>query len=128
MATIEPACKGSEGRHDQPCTVACKATPAHGTTMPSNAGKGMEVTGDLTLGAGRFVAENQCADRERAAKAAADAFGRIGVVISGDPDPIAPALQSRQRRPVGRRDASRTFTVMKAVSERDHGVRRKARN
>jgi hypothetical protein len=32
-------------------------------------------------------------------------------VISGDPDPIAPALQSRQRRPVGRCDASRTLIL-----------------
>ena len=105
MPHVEPACKGSEGRHHQPCAVACEAPSAHSTTTPSHAGDRMEVTGDLALGAGRFVAENQCADRERAAKSAADARGRVGVVISGDPDPIAPALQSRQRRPITRRDA-----------------------
>src|SRR4030081_1342239 len=85
MAHIETACEGPEGRHDQPCDVAGEAAPAHGATTPSHAGNRMEVTGDLTLGAGGFVAENQCADRERTAKAAADAVGRGGGVISRDP-------------------------------------------
>ncbi len=59
---------------------------------------------------------------------AADASGRTGIVIAGDPQPVAPALQSRERGAVGLRHARCTAAVMKAVAERNHEPRRIARN
>jgi hypothetical protein len=128
MAHIKTARKGPEGRHDQACAVARETAPADGAPAASYAGDRMEVTGNLALGAGWFVAKNQAANRKRSAKAAADAGGWIGVVISGKPDPIAPTLQPRKRRSIARSHAGGTLTVMKAVAERDHRTRGKTRN
>jgi hypothetical protein len=75
-------------------------------TPPTHARDWMQVTGNLTLGAGWFVAKDQCTDRQRSSEAAADAGRGDGVVIAGDPNPIAPALEFHKRRSIGRSDAS----------------------
>jgi len=75
-------------------------------TPPTHARDWMQVTGNLTLGAGGFVSKDQRTDRERSSEAAADAGGGDGVVIAGDPNPIAPALKFHKRRSIGRSDAS----------------------
>ena len=63
-----------------------------------------------------------------AQEAAADALGRLGIVIAGDPDPVAAALQAAQRRAVGVGEARRAAAVVEAVAERDHHARRVARD
>src|SRR3954453_14015729 len=128
MPHVETARKGPVGRHEQRYPVARETAAAHGATASGHARHGMEVTGNLTLGAGWLVAKNQRADRERTAKAAADTVGRVGVVISGDPDPIAPTLQPRERRAIGGPDAGGALAVMKAVAERYHQTWSKACN
>ena len=47
------------------------------------------------------MAEGERADRERRGERAADAVRRIGIVIAGDPDPVAPALERGERGAVG---------------------------
>ena len=61
-------------------------------------------------------------------KPPADAFGRIGIVVAGDPDPVAAALQASQRGAVGVGEPRRAAAVMEAVAERDHHARRIARD
>ena len=55
----------------------------------------MQMAGDLAVARtrGRLVAEGQRPERQHLGKAAADAVGRIGIVVAGDPDPVATALQ-----------------------------------
>jgi len=55
---VETAREGPEGRHDQRCAVAREAAAAHAAAASSDAGHRMEVTGNLALGAGWFVAKN----------------------------------------------------------------------
>ena len=57
------------------------------------------------LGAGRQVAKGQRADRQRRLERAADVVGRFGIVIAGDPDPVAAALQRAQMCRGRRRDS-----------------------
>ena len=56
----------------------------------------------------------------QAAKHAADADGRIGIVVAGDPDPVAAALQRRKRVAILVGQALRPVAVMEAVAEREH--------
>ena len=63
------------------------------------------MAGDLAVAgfARRLVAERQRAERQRRGESAADAVRRVGIVIAGDPEPVAAALQRGERRAVGRR-------------------------
>ena len=77
------------------------------------------MAGDLPLRTG-LVTEGQRADGEHTGKAAADTVGRIRVVIAGDPDPIAPALERSKRGAIRGCQARGTGAVVKAVAERNH--------
>ena len=89
----------------------------------------MQMAGDLAAGAlGRLVAEGERAERERRQEPPADAVGRIGIVVAGDPDPVAAALQAAQRRAVGVGEPRRPAAVVETVAERDHRARRVARD
>ena len=66
------------------------------------------------------MAERQRAERERAREHAADALARIGVVIAGDPHPVAAALQLMKLRAVGRGKPGGAAAVVEIVAERDH--------
>ena len=46
---------------------------------------------------GWFVAQSQRAERQRFGEAAADICRQIGIVIAGDPEPVASALERPQR-------------------------------
>jgi hypothetical protein len=54
----------------------------------------------------------------------ADILRRIGIVIAGDPDPIAAALQSLERCAADVRHAIRPAAIVKAVAERNDETRR----
>ena len=54
---------------------------------------------------------------------AADAVGQVGIVIAGDPDPVAAALEQGERRTIAAAHARRSMTVMKAVAQRDDKTR-----
>ena len=86
----------------------------------------MQVAGDFAVGAGRLVAEHERADRERGGRRSAQPGGRLGIVVAGDPDPVAPALERAQYRAVRVGEPRRAPAVVEAVAERDHGARRVA--
>ncbi len=55
------------------------------------------------------------------ANTSADILGRFRIVIAGDPQPVAAALQRRQRRAVEHRDkTARPVAIVETVAERDH--------
>ena len=87
------------------------------------------MAGDLAIGVlFRLVAKRQRADLERRQKPPADAFGRFGIVVAGDPDPVAAALQAPQRRAIGVGEPRRAAAVVEAVAQRHHRARRVARD
>jgi hypothetical protein len=82
----------------------------------------MQVAGDLTV-AGftrRLVAKGQRAERQRGGEFPADAVHRVGIMIAGNPQPIAAALQGGERRAVRRSHAQRPAAIVEAVAQCDH--------
>ena len=72
------------------------------------------------------MAERQRPDRERGGRHAAEAVDRLGIVVAGDPDPVAAALQRAERRAV-LAPTVRAVAVVEAVAQRKHRARRIAR-
>ena len=101
-AHVKPAGEGAEGRHHHARVVGGKAAAAHGAAAMRDARHRMQMAADFAGGAGRQMTEGQRAERQRFLEHAADAVGRLGIVIAGDPDPVAAALQSMQALAVGR--------------------------
>ena len=126
VAHVEAAGIGAECRHDQPAPVAGKAAPAHRAAALRHARQRMQMAGDLAVaGIGRrLVAKHQRAERQNVGETAADAVGEIGIVIAGDPDPVAAALEQGERRTIAAAHARRSMIVMKAVAQRDDKTRR----
>jgi len=93
IAHVEPAGKGAERGHHQARCVRCKAAPADGAPAMRDTRHWMQMAGNFAGGAGRQMAERQAADGHRRLEHAADRRRRLGIVIAGDPDPVAAALQ-----------------------------------
>ena len=70
------------------------------------------------------MAERERPDGDGRGECPADAVGRIGIVVAGDPDPVAAVLERRDRGAVRHGEARGTAAVMEAVAERDHASRR----
>src|SRR5260370_12278310 len=90
---MDPARISPEGRQRQARSIVDKATPRQGAAAPNDARHWMQMTGDFA-GAGlrrRLVAKPQRPETERGGKNAAKVMGGIGVVVAGDPHPIAAA-------------------------------------
>ena len=128
IADVEPTAVGAEGRHHQARIVCRKAAPGYGAAALRDTRDWMQMTGDLADRALRQMAEGQGADGQRRFEYAADIGGRLGIVITDEPYPVAPALQSIQVFAVPVRKPRRTATVMETVAERRHAARRIARN
>ena len=64
------------------------------------------MAGDLAIGGagGGFVAEGEPADGEAVEAHAGEAGGEIGIVVAGDPDPVAAGLERGERGAVVRAD------------------------
>ncbi len=60
--------------------------------MPRDLGPG--------LADGGLVPQGDAAKGEEAQRLAADARGRVGIVVAGEPDPFAPDLAGAERRAV----------------------------
>src|SRR5262245_34945407 len=71
----------------------------------------------------RFMTEHQRTYFQRFLEYATDSFGRLGVVIAGNPNPVASALQPCKRVTVLIAQPCRAAAVMKAVTERDDTAR-----
>jgi hypothetical protein len=123
--TLRPAGIGAEGRHDQSSPVGGEAAPAHRPSTLRDPRDRMEMAGDLPVACvrGGLVAERQRAERQRGGEFAADAVRRMGIVIARNPQPIATALQRRERGAVRRCHAQRSAAIVEAVAERDHQPR-----
>src|SRR3954453_20668797 len=106
VSHAQPARIDTEGRHHQRHSVACEATPADRAAALHDARDRVQMPCNFAgWGVGRWlVAELECTDDKRRAERSADAFGGIGIVIAGDPDPIAPALQYREGGAILRRE------------------------
>ena len=126
VANIEPARISAERRQDHPLAVADEAAAADGPPAAADPCHRMQMTGDLAVDrAGlRRVPEQQIADGQRRRETSRDMIRRIGIVVAGDPQPIAAALQRHQRGTVGIAEPQRPVPVMEAVAERDDGARR----
>jgi len=61
----------------------------------------MQMAGDLAERTGRLVTERDWADRDFGSHHPAEIGRNGGIVVAGNPDPVAPRLQRRQRLPVG---------------------------
>src|ERR1700728_1441669 len=108
VADIEAARIGTESRHHQPLAVARKALPRQGAAALVNACGRVQMAGDLAVARPpfRLMAKRQRAERERARKGAADAV-RLRIVVAGDPNPVAAALQIEQCGAMLRRQPGR---------------------
>ena len=95
IAHIEAAGIGAESRHDEAAAVAGETAPAHRAPALRDARDRMQMAGNLAVRriVGRLVAESQRAERQGVGETAADIFRQIGIVIAGDPNPVAAALQ-----------------------------------
>ena len=87
----------------------------------------MQVAGNLAVGLRRrLVAERQSPDAQGRGEGPADPVGRIGVVVAGDPQPVASALQRGERRAIRRRKPRRPLAVVETVAQRHDDARRMA--
>ena len=128
VAHIQPAGEGAEGRHHHALTVGGKAAARDCATAMRHARDRVQMAGDLARNAARQMAEGQRADRQFGDKAAADIGGGFGIVIAGDPDPVAAALQGVQGAAVAVGKPRRTAAVMETVAQRHDDARRVVRD
>ncbi len=128
VAHIKTTGIGAEGRHDEAAAIAGEAPPAHRSPALRHARDRMQMACDLAVagGLGRFVAQRQRTERKSLGEAAANIRRQIGIVIAGDPEPIASALERFERGAVGQAHARGPVIVVKAVAERNHQPRRVA--
>src|SRR6185437_892762 len=89
---IQTAGKSAEGGQDHPRLVGGEAAAANGAPAMRNARDRVQMPGDLAGSAFRLMAEGQTAHGEAAMESATNVGRRIGIVIAGDPDPVASAL------------------------------------
>ena len=128
VAHIQSAGELAKGRHHHARCVGGKAAPAHGTAALRDARDRMQMAADFAGGAGRQMAEGQCAEHERLAERAADAVGRFGIVVSRDPYPVAAALHRHDIVAILVAEPRRPAAIMETVAERDDHARRIARD
>jgi hypothetical protein len=96
IAHIETARIGAERRHDEPLTIGRETTPADGAATLRDTRHRMQVAGNLAiLGLlGRLMPKSQPSDRQNVGETATHIPRQVRIVIAGDPNPIAAALQS----------------------------------
>ena len=128
VAHIQSAGEGTESRHHHARLVGRKATPADGTPAMRNTRDRMQMAADLADGAGRQMAKGQSIERQRFGECSTNARGWLGVMIAGDPDPVAPALKTEQVVTIVGGKPRRAAAIVEAVAERQHATRRVLRD
>src|SRR5690349_2457027 len=96
VADAEAAGIGAERRHDGAFPVACKTAPLHGTATRRDPRLWMQVTCDFSDLTCRLMAEYDPAQRHLGCDHAAEIARQRRIVVAGNPDPVAPRLQSRK--------------------------------
>ena len=74
----------------------------------------------------RLMPKRQTAERQNIGEPAADIVAPVGIVIAGDPDPIAAVLQRFERDAAAIAHSRRAAAIVKAVAERNDTTRRVA--
>src|SRR5581483_12100001 len=87
----------------------------------------MQVADDLAVARlGRLVTERQRPQPNLWRKTPADVPCWLRIVVAGDPDPVAAALQRLQQFAIGGGEPLRSAAVMEAVTKRHHDAGRVA--
>ena len=96
VANVEPAGIGAECRHHHPLGVGGEAAPRYAAAALRDPRAWMQMADNLSIGAvrRRFMAKSKRPDCKFRGDAAADALRRIGIVVAGEPEPIAAALKT----------------------------------
>src|SRR5947209_6689275 len=95
VAYIESACISTERRHHHALAVSGEAAARNTTAALGDARHRMQMAGNLSVDRSRrrLVTKRQSADRQFLGDSAAETAGRVGIVIAGEPEPIAAVLQ-----------------------------------
>src|SRR5437763_6760833 len=115
ITNTQAARVGAEGRHHYAAAVAREAAAADRAAPQREAGDRVQMAGDLPV-AGvrrRLVAKHERAEGEPGGAASADFIDRLRVVVAGDPQPLAPSLETGERLTVGRAYAAGGVTIVK---------------
>jgi hypothetical protein len=90
-----------------------------------DAGRGVQVPGDLAVGGAGMglVAEGELADGQFVGDCSVDSGRPAGIVVAGNPDPFATALQAPQKRTIAGREPGGRLFVVEGVAKRDNGLR-----
>ncbi len=81
------------------------------------------MAGDLASLALRFMPEGERPDRDCGREHAADTDGRIGIVVAGDPEPVAALLQGADRFAIFGTQPPRAVAIVETVAEREYRAR-----
>src|ERR1700732_3358053 len=108
---------GAECRHDRALAVAGKTAPLHPPRACRHPRLGMKVACDLAGRTGRLVTNRDWPNRDFAGDDAAEIGWQGGIVVAGNPDPVAPRLQRRDGVAVGRRQSLVGVRIVKTVAE-----------
>src|SRR5947209_1486984 len=128
VANVQAPGIGPERRHHRARAIADETAPLQRAAPGGNARLWMEMTGNFAGRAGWLVAKHDSTDRHLAGDHTAEVARQRGIVVAGDPDPVAPRLQCSDGFAIRRRQPLMRLAVMKAVAERDHATWIVARN
>ena len=113
----------AHGGQNQPPAVTNKTATPHPSTADIEAHTRMHVTGDLPCQRQRLggVSEGQRTTNPFGGAASSQFKGRIGVMITADPDPVDAPNEGRQRVSVRFAKPVRRGPIVKGIAQGDHG-------
>ena len=90
----------------------------------SDARRRMQMTGNLSFYTGRPMAERQGTKRNLYLENTANVRGRLRIVITGEPDPLAAALKHGDIFTILPAQSRRTAAIVEVVAECEYAARR----
>ena len=102
VADVEAARIGAERRHHHAVPVCRKAVAADRVSAQRHTRGRMQMAGDLAVAWCRrgLVAKDEAPHRQQRRGASAERSHRMRIMIAGDPQPVAAALERGERRTV----------------------------
>ena len=124
IAPIETAGIGAESRHDAAVAVTDETTPPDRTGRAQHTRHGMQVSGDFMpyRAKARLMPKGNRAKFDFVQTFATEIGRYAGIVVAGDPDPVAAALQAAQGLAVGGGQTAIGPGIVKGIAER-HATR-----
>src|SRR6201992_1795797 len=101
VADVEAAGIGAEGRHHGALAIAGKTSSLHRAPAGRDTRLGMQMAGDLTSCAGRLMAKRDWAESHSSRDRATESGRQRRIMITRNPDPVAPRLQGNQYVAIG---------------------------